>query len=87
MPAYDYLCDSCGPFTRTQPMAAFADPHPCPACGAAAPRALLHMPALAAAGVAGPAPPPGAAPRFGGHPGGCGCCAPRRLRADDGTGP
>lgn len=85
MPDYDYLCDTCGPFTRTRPMAAFADPLPCPECGMAAPRALLRMPALGAAAVAGMAPE--AMPRFGRHPGGCGCCAPRRLRADDGTGP
>jgi putative FmdB family regulatory protein len=87
MPDYDYLCDTCGPFTRTRPMATFADPHPCPTCGTAAPRALLRMPALGGAEAFGPAPASDPAPRFGRHPGGCGCCAPRRLRADDGTGP
>jgi putative FmdB family regulatory protein len=46
MPEYDYLCAACGPFTKTRPMARYADPQPCPGCGAVAPRALLSMPAL-----------------------------------------
>ena len=46
MPTYDYQCATCRPFRDSYPMAAFADPQPCPACGAPSPRALT-LPALA----------------------------------------
>lgn len=44
MPVYDYLCDSCGPFTVMRPMSECAEPHDCPDCGAAAARAILTAP-------------------------------------------
>jgi len=47
MPYYDYLCESCGPFTLTRPMAEAALPQPCPDCSKAAPRAFLRAPAMA----------------------------------------
>ncbi|MCA7120637.1 MAG: zinc ribbon domain-containing protein [Acidibrevibacterium sp.] len=88
MPSYDYLCETCGPFTEARPMAEFAAPRPCPGCARAAPRALLSMPALAVM----PASRRAAhatnersanAPRRS-HPSGCGCCAarPAKLAAE-----
>lgn len=47
MPYYDYLCDSCGPFTETRPMAEADAPQPCPDCAKMAPRAFLRAPAMA----------------------------------------
>jgi putative FmdB family regulatory protein len=77
MPTYDYDCDRCGSFTEVRPMAEFALPQPCPACGAPAPRALTS-PAIGGvrAEAANPLP-------IRTHPGGCACCAaPRRLAAE-----
>jgi len=77
MPIYDYVCDDCGTFTGMAPMAAFAQPQPCPVCGQPARRDLMTAPAL---GGGAAAPAAAAAPR---HPSACGCCAPRRpLRAE-----
>ncbi len=70
MPFYDYACAACGPFTESRPIAAFADPCPCPECGEAAPRTLT-APALGGGAVE----PGNAANPFKRHPGGCGCCA------------
>lgn len=75
MPFYDYECADCGPFTAMRPIAAFAEPAPCPDCGSAAPR-LMAAPLLG--GAAAPAPASAAPARA--HAGGCGCCAPRRKR-------
>ncbi len=75
MPFYDYDCDACGPFTAMRPMAAYADPAECPACGAMAPRQMAAP--LVGGGPVVAAPAAGAPSR---HSGGCGCCAPRRGR-------
>ncbi|MEQ1888398.1 MAG: zinc ribbon domain-containing protein [Alphaproteobacteria bacterium] len=40
MPIYDYLCDSCGPFTEMRPMAEYETPCECPVCNLDAPRSL-----------------------------------------------
>lgn len=40
MPIYEYLCDKCGGFQSSQPVASAAAPQPCPDCGEPAPRAL-----------------------------------------------
>lgn len=40
MPVYEYLCDACGGFQCSQPIAGAAVPQPCPYCGEPAPRAL-----------------------------------------------
>ena len=78
MPTYDYDCDRCGPFTESHPMAEFALPQPCPACGDAAPRALTS-PAIGGGARAEPA----STTPFRAHPGGCACCAaPRRFSAE-----
>jgi putative FmdB family regulatory protein len=78
MPTYDYSCATCGPFSEVLPMAAFAQPQPCPSCGTPAPRAFLSAPALGGGARMEAAP---AAPRA--HPGGCSCCAaPRRFTAE-----
>jgi putative FmdB family regulatory protein len=80
MPFYDYACADCGPFTESRPIAAFADPCACPACGRSAPRTLT-APALGAGTAKADAP--SAASPFTRHPGGCGCCAaPARRVAD-----
>jgi putative FmdB family regulatory protein len=77
MPAYEYGCERCGPFTESHPLAQFALPQPCPSCGDPAPRALTS-PAIGvgtrAASFAASGPT---------HPGGCRCCAaPGRFCAE-----
>jgi putative FmdB family regulatory protein len=77
MPTYDYDCGRCGPFSESYPMAEFAQPQPCPACGDPAPRALTS-PAIGGASPAKASPAP-----FRAHAGGCRCCAaPRRFSAE-----
>jgi len=44
MPNYQYICESCGPFAATRPMAMCEAPHDCPDCGASARRAMLTAP-------------------------------------------
>lgn len=79
MPTYDYGCETCGPFSESRPMAEFALPQPCPACGEPAPRIVLTAPALGGGGESRDAAAP--PPRM--HPGGCACCsAPRRFAAE-----
>jgi putative FmdB family regulatory protein len=46
MPVYEFACAAHGAFEASRPMAAFADPCPCPECGAQAPRVLLTAPTL-----------------------------------------
>jgi putative FmdB family regulatory protein len=48
MPAYDYACPRCGPFTEQRPMAEYQEPQACPDCGEAAPRMLTRAPSFAA---------------------------------------
>lgn len=50
MPNYDYMCDTCGPFTGFAAMADFDKPCACPACGDPARRALFTAPKLAVVG-------------------------------------
>jgi putative FmdB family regulatory protein len=77
MPTYDYDCERCGPFSENHPMAEFARPQPCPACGTAAPRALANPM------MAGGAKEETVASPFRSHAGGCACCsAPRRFSAE-----
>ena len=80
MPRYNYECPACGGFDAMRPVEAYAEPCPCPACGAAAPRGL------ASARIATGAAPGAAIPaRGGGHRAGCGCCTPalgRAMRAE-----
>jgi putative FmdB family regulatory protein len=47
MPVYDYLCEACGPFSETRPMAECEKPSECPHCGADALRAYLTAPYFA----------------------------------------
>jgi putative FmdB family regulatory protein len=75
MPTYDYECEDCGPFTEVRPLAEYDRPQPCPDCGRDAPR-LLTVAAIGGGAVEAPAAPARA------HPGGCACCAPRRLSAE-----
>jgi len=88
MPAYDYACPSCGPFTASRPMAEYDLPFACPACGADAPRAILGAPFFSGMDGARRAAfavneRSASSPRRATHTAGCACCAPRRLRADD----
>ncbi|MBN9561753.1 MAG: zinc ribbon domain-containing protein [Alphaproteobacteria bacterium] len=74
MPRYEYVCDQCGGFAENRPIAEYADPQPCPGCGALAARALT-VPSLGA-GTSEPASlsaswQPGGGAR---HFGGCSCC-------------
>ncbi len=83
MPRYEYDCATCGGFAATRPMAEFADPQPCPGCGALAERALT-VPSLGA-GTSAPADTSSWAPSGGSsHFGGCSCCSGRStgFRAD-----
>lgn len=83
MPAYDYGCPRCGPFTAVRPMAEYDRPVPCPGCASPAPRVLLTVPALAGmdgaarAAMATNERSAHAPRRSGGHGGGCGCCGPK----------
>lgn len=78
MPTYNYECENCGPFSQSQPMAAFALPQPCPDCGTEAPR-MLTAPAIGGGASEGV----GAAP-VRAHAGGCACCrgAPSGFTAE-----
>ncbi|CAH2601305.1 Zinc ribbon domain-containing protein [Rhodovastum atsumiense] len=96
MPDYDYLCERCGPFTENRPMAMFNAPHPCPGCGADAPRALLRGPALgrmeasqrkAFATNEQSAHAPKLASSAGRHPRGCGCCSAGTGRKAEAVSP
>ena len=102
MPVYDYLCETCGPFTDMAPMAAFATPLACPDCGASAPRAILAAPMFngmngsartAHATNEKNAHAPDTTARTGRHPPGCGCCKispkskPDALKGFAGTRP
>ena len=77
MPTYQYECADCGPFSGVRPMSEYNRPQPCPGCGRDAPRLLT----AAAIGGGARAAEAGAAP-VRAHPGGCACCAPRRLTAE-----
>jgi len=46
MPINEFECKAHAPFEAVRPMATFADPCDCPACGAASPRVLLTAPRL-----------------------------------------
>ena len=84
MPVYDYLCDRCGPFTETKPMAEADLRQKCPTCRRKAPRAFLTAPYFATSGRgayrgsrrAGRA----GQTLSGSHRGGCNCCSGRSLR-------
>ena len=96
MPTYDYLCDDCGPFTATRPMAECEAPNACPECGAKAPRAYITAPYFAALAEerrmahainerAAAEPRVRSkmqgAPMKGAHGAGCGCCSGKSSRA------
>lgn len=77
MPAYEYVCATCGQFTASRSMAAFAEPADCPTCGGSAPRLLLSAPFLGGQprsrlGAAAAAP-------SARHAAGCGCCGSARI--------
>lgn len=84
MPVYEFLCAEHGPFAAFRPMAAFADPCPCPHCGAASARVLLTPPRLAARDrprIRAQAINEQAAhepKRLARHGAGCTCCAGKR---------
>ncbi|MGH3263516.1 MAG: FmdB family zinc ribbon protein [Trebonia sp.] len=42
MPVYGYLCDGCGPFQASRPIAEAAVPQPCPDCGHPSARELAR---------------------------------------------
>ena len=101
MPAYDYECPACGPFTALRPMAAWREPHDCPGCGEAAARSALSVPHLATMDAGrrratatnersshAPKLSSQVSPASAAHAAGCGCCAPKlgRVRTSaDGT--
>ncbi len=90
MPVYDYLCDRCGPFTETRPMADSGLPQECPSCGNDAPRAFLTAPYFAtmsaerrlalATNERSAAAPQALSKLKGGHGSGCHCCSAKSLR-------
>jgi putative FmdB family regulatory protein len=98
MPVYEYLCDSCGPFTDMRPMAECELPQDCPDCGTMAPRVILTAPnyfsmsaerrtAHATNERSSHAPK---SSKDAGHGAGCSCCSsskPSRLtrRGKDGS--
>ncbi|MDO5104230.1 MAG: zinc ribbon domain-containing protein [Lautropia sp.] len=95
MPLYDYLCPDCGPFDAMRSINQRDRAH-CPACGLAAPLALLHAPHVSgmsaelrtAHAVNERAQHAPRSSRDGGyqrlrHPSGCGCCAPSARKSSD----
>lgn len=44
MAKYDYFCETHGVFEATQPMSKYADPAPCPECGAMCEKIFLSVP-------------------------------------------
>jgi putative FmdB family regulatory protein len=91
MPTYEYDCPECGPFEAMRSMAEYQAPHPCPDCGADAPRAGVSAPRLmgmdagrrnAMATNERSASAPARASRA--HPSSCGCCKPGggKLKAE-----
>jgi putative FmdB family regulatory protein len=52
MPLYEYDCRACGPFAEARPMAASAQPAPCPRCASPSPR-VLSATAIGRAGRGG----------------------------------
>ncbi len=98
MPAYDYDCARCGPFTALRPMAQWREPHACPGCDTPAPRAALSVPNLATMDAGrrratatnersshAPKLSSQLAPASGAHAAGCGCCTPKGGRARTGA--
>jgi putative FmdB family regulatory protein len=91
MPLYEYLCDDCGPFADSRPMAEYNDPQACPECRAISPRALLTAPRLAclstttrtafAANERSAHAPQTLDAYKAKHGPGCGCCSSRKGRA------
>jgi putative FmdB family regulatory protein len=75
MPRYEYQCNQCGGFAETRPIAEYADPQPCPNCGAMAARALT-VPHLGAGTGIPVSLTDSWSPGGGGgrHFGGCSCC-------------
>ncbi|MFC0282207.1 zinc ribbon domain-containing protein [Camelimonas abortus] len=96
MPTYDYECAGCGPFVAFASMARYADPCPCPECGAESPRAFIHTPMLSSMSAgrrfacetnerSANAPrrlSKDGPPQAGGrHGANCSCCSGRSLKA------
>ena len=82
MPAYDYMCKACGPFTEVRPMLEYALPMACPICRQTSPRALLQVPGIAAmstgqrkAHATNERSAHAPRVRSGGHGAGCKCCS------------
>lgn len=81
MPVYEYHCDAHGPFDALRPLAAYAEPCPCPACAQPARRILLTAPRLASSDrsrIAAHAVNERSAHeprRSKAHGAGCGCCS------------
>jgi putative FmdB family regulatory protein len=84
MPAYEYMCEACGEFGATRPMAEFRDPQPCPGCGAPSPRAWLSAPAVSIVAAntrqahtrneRSADAPRHSSEKSSGHGSACGCC-------------
>ncbi len=96
MAVYDYLCDACGPFTATRPMAECDESHDCPECGAAARRALLTAPHFStmssehrrahAANERSSHAPRTSAEFKAAHGAGCSCCSGQKSLVKRGKG-
>jgi putative FmdB family regulatory protein len=84
MPAYEYNCPDCGPFTAIRPMAEFSQPQPCEGCGELAARALT-APALSGMDAQRRnafATNERSANAPHRHSAGCGCGRPGKLKAE-----
>jgi putative FmdB family regulatory protein len=87
MPVYDYQCAGCGVFESIAPMAAFADPCACPACGQSARRVMVSVPRLSGMTAdrrrAHETNERSAdSPRRSAHGPGCGCCGGGAKKAN-----
>ncbi|WP_299967926.1 FmdB family zinc ribbon protein [uncultured Roseobacter sp.] len=85
MPLYDYLCETCGPFTAFAKLDQYADPIACPDCTATAPRVMMNAPRLAimngSTRVAHATNERSAdSPKRSSHGPGCACCSSGKSR-------
>mgnify|MGYP003851765669 FL=1 len=79
MPVYEYLCDSCGPFSELVSMEFFDKPYDCPDCATPAPRVMLTAPnrsfmSSSLKGAHATNERSADSPKRIGHGPGCSCC-------------
>jgi putative FmdB family regulatory protein len=90
MPQYDYLCDRCGPFTLSRPMAECELGAGCPSCARESPRVIMTAPQLSTLSPArrrasainerSAHAPRSSAQSKAAHASGCSCCSAKATK-------